>query len=80
MIEATPKAAATAPVEEGPSLTIRVAAVTVVLALAALAYYAVFAGPTTVRVSVSQPAKSAPARTAPAGGEPGDGQESGRGG
>ncbi len=47
----------------GPSLRTRIAAVAVVVALAALAAYALFSGPTTVPVSA--PSKAAPTRQAP---------------
>lgn len=67
-----------APVAEGPSLSTRIAAVAVLIALAALAAYAMFSGPTTI--SVKSPTKAVPSRTAPAGGEGGaEPQESGRG-
>lgn len=67
-----------APLDQGPSLLTRVAAVAVALALAGLAYYAVFAGPTTV--AVNTPAKVAPAKVAPAHGEPAtEGREGNRG-
>lgn len=56
------------PPSEGPSLRARVAAAAVVLALAALAAYTVFSGPTTVPVKI--PA-GAPTRIAPPAGEQG---------
>ncbi len=49
-----------APPPGGPSLTAKVCAVAVVLALAALAAYTVFAGPTTVPIKGSAPTQSAP--------------------
>ena len=62
--------------DRGPSLLTRIAAVLVVLALAGLAYYAVFSGPTTV--AVTAPSKASPAKGAPATGEPAiEGRESG---
>lgn len=77
MSAATPRPAATAP-SQGPSPMTRVAAVAVVIALAGLAYYAVFAGPTTV--AVKAPATVSPAKSAPAPAEPaGEERESGRG-
>lgn len=77
MSAATPRPAAV-PLDQGPSLLTRVAAVIVVLALAGLAYYAVFSGPTTV--AVQPPAKASPVKSAPATREPAtEGQESGRG-
>ncbi len=77
MRAATPRPAA-AGLDQGPSLMTRVAAIVVVIALAALAYYAVFAGPTTV--AVKAPAKASPAKSAPAPVEPaGEERESGRG-
>ena len=48
---------------EGPSLSLRITAVLVVVALAALAGYTVFSGPT--RVSVSGPQIAAPSQSAP---------------
>jgi len=44
-----------------PSLRLRIAAIAVVIALAGLAAYAVFSGPTTV--SSAGPSKAAPTRT-----------------
>ncbi len=66
-----------APVPGGPSLRGRIAAVAVVLALAALAAYTMFSGPTTVAVRAPT---SAPARSAPPSGEQGvENEEGGRG-
>ncbi len=73
MSPATPTPAAVRPVAPGgPSLRTKLAALAVLLALATLAYYAVFAGPTTVPVKAPS---SAPSHlVAPAGaGEPGEG-------
>lgn len=55
--------------DEGrPDLRTRVAAIAVVLALASLAAYAMFSGPTTVPApSGNGAAKSAPSKSAPAG-------------
>lgn len=53
-----------APAATGPGLRTRIAAIAIVLALAGMAAYAVFGGPTTV--SVQGPAKVTPSRTAPA--------------
>lgn len=50
-------------ISEGPSLSVRIAAVLVVIALAALAGYTVFSGPT--RVSVGGPQIAAPSHSAP---------------
>lgn len=67
-----------APLDQGPSQMTRVAAVVVVLALAWLAYYAVFSGPTTI--AVNAPAKASPAKGAAPADEPSaEGNESGRG-
>ena len=55
------------PVAAGPGLRTRIAAIVVVLALAGLAAYAVFGGPTTV--SIQGPVKVAPSRTAPSEGQ-----------
>ncbi len=76
MSSATPRPAATAPAG-GPGLLTRVAAVAVVVALACLAYYTVFSGPTTV--AVNPPAKVSPAQeAAPPAGEPAErGKEGG---
>jgi hypothetical protein len=48
---------------EGPSLTVRIAAVAVIFALAALAAYTMFSGPT--RVTIGGPQTTAPSMTAP---------------
>lgn len=48
---------------EGPSLSLRITAVLVVVALAALAGYTVFSGPT--RVTVGGPQIAAPSHSAP---------------
>ncbi len=72
-------AAASVPGDGQPTLRTKIAAVAVVIALGALAAFAVFSPPTTVKVGGS-PAKSAPAaQPAPAtGGEPeGEGGEGG---
>jgi hypothetical protein len=56
--------------ERGPSLMTRVAAVAVVLALAGIAAYAMFSGPTTVPApSGAGTTKAAPSKAAPAGEE-----------
>jgi hypothetical protein len=61
-----------AQVPAGPTLRARICALAVLVALAALATYAVFAGPTTVAVKV--PASSPSHATQPAPGqEPGEG-------
>lgn len=62
----------------GPSLRTKVAAVAVVLALAGLAAYALFSGPTVVWVPSTSAPKSTPSKAAP----PGEDQfpESGEGG
>ncbi len=61
--------------EGGPSPMTRVAAVVVVLALAGIAAYAMFSGPTRVPApSEGHAAKAAPGKIAPAGeAEPGEG-------
>jgi hypothetical protein len=65
------------PPSEGPSLRARVSAAIVVLAFAALAYYTVFSGPTTVPIKVPT---SAPTRIAPpAGGQEPEGEGTSRG-
>lgn len=65
----------------GPALRTRVAAVAVVLALAGLAAYALFSGPTTVSVPSTSAPKSAPAKVAPpAEDQFPEGREGGEGG
>jgi hypothetical protein len=54
---------------EPPRLRTKVAAIAVVVALAALAAYTMFSGPTTVSVPAGGGAKAAPAKAAPAGEE-----------
>jgi hypothetical protein len=65
------------PPSGGPGLRARIAAATVVLALAALAAYTLFSGPTTVPVKAptAAPARSAP----PAGGWEHEREGGGRG-
>ncbi len=53
--------------DAGTSLRLRIVAALVVLALAGLAYYAMFSGPT--RVAVQGPSATSPSQTAPAPGE-----------
>jgi hypothetical protein len=65
--------------DRGPSPAVRIAAVAVVLALAALAAYTVFSGPTEVPAPSSGAGRAAPGKAAPAGQEPSEGRESGRG-
>lgn len=60
----------------GPSLRARVAAVAVLIALGALAYYAMFSGPTKVPVSAPATGTNHAAKQAPQG-EPGEGGERG---
>ena len=57
--------AANSPVaaSEGPSMRVRIAAVAVLFALAALAAYTMFSGPT--RITVPGPTRTAPNITAP---------------
>lgn len=62
---------------EGPSMSVRIAAVLVVFALAALAAYTVFSGPT--RVSVSGPQIAAPINSAPPASQQEPEGEGGRG-
>ena len=62
---------------EGPGLSVRIAAVLVVLALAALAAYTVFSGPT--RVSVGGPQTAAPINSAPPASQQEPEGEGGRG-
>jgi hypothetical protein len=77
MSVASPASVAT-PADGGPALATRIAAVAVIVALAALAAYTLFSGPTTV--TVGGPAKAAPTRSAPAAGERGfEGPEGGQG-
>jgi hypothetical protein len=77
-VSATSSKPVASPGAEGPSLSIRVAAVTMLIALAALAAYAMFSGPTTI--SVKGPTNAVPSRTAPADSEGGsEPKESGRG-
>lgn len=65
----------------GPTLRTKVAAVVVVLALAGLAAYAMFSGPTTVPVPSNGAAKTAPSKSAPpAEDQFPEGQEGGGGG
>ena len=52
-----------AAISGGPSLTVRIAAVTVLFALAALAAYTMFSGPT--RVTVGGPQTAGPTVTVP---------------
>jgi hypothetical protein len=67
--------------ERGPSLMTRVAAVAVVVALAALAAYTMFSGPTTVPAPAGGGAtKAAPGKAAPAGEEQFPEREGGGGG
>ena len=67
MTAASPTAPATG---EAPSLRTKIAAIAVVLALAALAAYTMFSGPTTVPVPAGGGAsKAAPTKAAPAGEE-----------
>lgn len=63
------------PPPQGPSLRVRIAAVTVLCALAALAAYAMFSGPTVVAVKLplTSPTRASP----PAGGHRDQGPESG---
>lgn len=66
------------PDDGGPSLVTKVAAVVVVLALAGIAAYALFSGPTTVPAPTGAGAtRPAPSKAAPAGeersAEPGEG-------
>jgi hypothetical protein len=63
-------------VGEGPSLRSKIAAAAVLLALAALAYYAMFSGPTKVPVSAPAGGAAHPAKQAPRG-EPGEEGERG---
>lgn len=77
MSSAAPAAAAA---ESGPSLTTKVASVLVVLALAGVAAYALFSGPTTVPAPTGAGAtKAAPGKSAPAAEErspePGEGSD-----
>ncbi len=51
----------------GTSLRLRIAAVAVVFALAGLAYYAMFSGPT--KVGVQGPSAASPSKSVPAPGE-----------
>jgi hypothetical protein len=71
-----PAAAPVGPPAAGASLRLRIAAVAVVLALACLAAYTMFSGPTRVPVSrpSAAPSKAAPGPAAPpTRGEPGEG-------
>lgn len=66
-------------VQDGPSLRARIAAIAVVVALGALAAYAVFGGPTTVPIGT--PAKAPTRAVQPAGVQPqSEGEGSDRGG
>lgn len=67
--------AATAPAPRGTGLRLRLAAILILVGLAALAYYAMFSGPTTVPLPATP--KAAPHRAAaPAQeSEPGEGRE-----
>jgi hypothetical protein len=65
----------------GPTLRTRVAAVVVVLALAGLAAYAMFSGPTIAPVPSNGPAKTTPNKAAPpAEDQSPEGREGGDGG
>lgn len=68
--------------DQGPSLRTRIAAVAVVLALAGLAAYAMFSGPTIAPVpAATETPKSAPTKVAPPTEEQApEGQEGGNGG
>jgi hypothetical protein len=67
--------------QPGPSLRTRIAAVAVVLALAGLAAYAMFSGPTIAPVPSSGVTRSAPGKVAPpAEGQFPEGPEGGDGG
>ncbi|MGE5409152.1 MAG: hypothetical protein ACM3NV_11130 [Syntrophothermus sp.] len=55
--------------DRGPGLRARIAAVAVVVALGALAAYAMFSGPTKVAVPAAGPAAPAAGKAAPAGEE-----------
>lgn len=66
-----------APAPAGPSLRARICAVAVLVALAALATYAVFGGPTTVPIKVQ--ATSPSHAVQPAGGREPGGEGVGRG-
>ena len=59
----------------GASVRSTVAAVLVVIALAALAGYTLFSGPTKVPAPSSSASKAAPVRTAPAGEQESPGRE-----
>lgn len=61
----------------GPSLRVRIAAIAVLVALAALAAYTVFSGPT--RVSISGSHGASPNSVTPHAGEPEREGEGGRG-
>ena len=61
----------------GPSLMVRIAAVAVVVALAALAAYTVFSGPT--RVTVGRPQTAAPSSVTPPEAQQEPDREGGRG-
>jgi hypothetical protein len=67
--------------ESGPALRTRVAAIVVVLALAGLAAYAMFSGPTIAPAPSNRALKSAPSKAAPpAENESPEGREGGDGG
>ena len=68
-------ASATPTKRYGASLRTRVAAILVLIGLAAIAAYAMFAGPTTVHLTTTP--QAAPAQSAPQ--EPGEGGEGGGG-
>ena len=71
--------AANSPVaaSEGPSMRVRIAAVAVLFALAALAAYTMFSGPT--RITVPGPTRTAPNITAPPASQQEPEGEGGRG-